>query len=45
MFQQTRAGGSISGPKKDFVKDYKHMTKLEDIVEDLKPTVLIGILL
>ncbi|XP_059143485.1 NADP-dependent malic enzyme-like [Physella acuta] len=42
LITSTRAGGPISGPKKDFVKDYKPMTKLEDIVEDLKPTVLIG---
>ncbi|BFZ09944.1 hypothetical protein BsWGS_12983 [Bradybaena similaris] len=37
-----RPSGGVSGHKKDFAKDYKHMTSLEEIVEDLKPTAIIG---
>ncbi|CAG5133844.1 unnamed protein product, partial [Candidula unifasciata] len=37
-----RPSGGISGHKKDFAKDYKHMTSLEDVVEELKPTAIIG---
>ncbi|XP_005090628.1 NADP-dependent malic enzyme [Aplysia californica] len=42
LITKGRPSGGISGHKKEFAKDYKHMDNLEEIVEDLKPSVLIG---
>uniref|UniRef100_T1IZH2 Malic enzyme n=1 Tax=Strigamia maritima TaxID=126957 RepID=T1IZH2_STRMM len=34
--------GSVTEEKKTFLKEYKHLTDINDIVENIKPTVLIG---
>lgn len=42
LLVKSRPGGAVSGHKKDFLKDFKHLTNLEEIVNELKPTALIG---
>jgi malate dehydrogenase (oxaloacetate-decarboxylating)(NADP+) len=42
LLSRGRPGGSLDGHKAHFVKDYKHMTNFEDVVEEVKPTTIIG---
>ena len=42
MCVQDRASGGISKHKLPFAKSFKALTDLEEIVEEIKPTALIG---
>ncbi|KAK3773297.1 hypothetical protein RRG08_023184 [Elysia crispata] len=42
LLTKERPSGGISGHKADFAKDFKHMNNLEEIVEELKPSAIIG---
>ncbi|GFR69298.1 malic enzyme, partial [Elysia marginata] len=42
LLTKGRPSGGISGHKEDFAKDFKHMNDLEEIVEELKPSAIIG---
>lgn len=42
LLTKGRPSGGISGHKEDFAKDFKHMNNLEEIVEELKPSAIIG---
>ncbi|KAI8740899.1 NADP-dependent malic enzyme [Biomphalaria glabrata] len=42
LLVKNRPNHPVTGHKKDFAKDFKPMTNLEEIVNELKPTALIG---
>ncbi|GAB6033093.1 NADP-dependent malic enzyme [Chamberlinius hualienensis] len=42
LITKDRPEGGVTGHKKEFAKDYKNLKNLEDIVKEVKPTVIIG---
>ena len=41
-YLQNRPKGGVTGHKMDFAKDFRPVDTLEEVVKEIKPTVLIG---
>ena len=42
LYLQNRPKGGVTGHKMDFAKDFRPVDTLEEVVKEIKPTVLIG---